>query len=115
MALASALPRRLRLAAIQRWSMPRVQHSRAAWHSLPATRLVGQPAAHSHPHLVGKGELTPGIHVAEFAARRRALMDSLPANSAVIVSSANESYIGHDVAVLFRQVRPKYPHNESPS
>lgn len=44
----------------------------------------GQPLHHTHPHLVGSGELTPGIPASEYEERRRKLMESLPEGSVVV-------------------------------
>jgi len=68
-----------------------------------APRAIGQPAAHSHPHLVKSHELTAGIPRSEYAARRQALLNKLPEGSLVILSSASEQYMAHDIPFPFRQ------------
>ncbi|KAH7344152.1 peptidase M24 [Rhizoctonia solani] len=62
----------------------------------------GQPLHSSHPHLVRPGELTPGIQASEYANRRRKLMDSLPAGSVVLCTSAELKYMSSSI-YKFRQ------------
>jgi hypothetical protein len=53
----------------------------------------GQPHTDSHPHLLKRGELTPGIDSSEFETRRSRLMDSLPNSSIVVCIGANIKYM----------------------
>lgn len=51
--------------------------------------VVGQPTRATHPHLfVSADELTPGVSRDEYAARRRALVAAMPANSVAIFAAA---------------------------
>lgn len=65
--------------------------------------LFGQPVHETHPHLLKPGELTPGITAQEYHERRSALCASLPANSAVILRSADVKYRSGAVFYGFRQ------------
>lgn len=51
---------------------------------------IGQPSRETHPHLLRPGDLTPGIAASEYAARRAALLASLPDDSVVVLCSAPE-------------------------
>ncbi|KAJ3069554.1 hypothetical protein HDU98_007373 [Podochytrium sp. JEL0797] len=46
---------------------------------------LGQPASHTHPHLIKPGDITPGISAKEFAERRQRFAALLPAGSKAIV------------------------------
>ncbi|KAI1373453.1 aminopeptidase-like protein [Hypoxylon crocopeplum] len=71
---------------------------------IPASDLLfGQPVHETHPHLLVPGELTPGITAQEYHERRAALCHSLPANSAVLLPSANLQYRSGAVFFPFRQ------------
>ncbi|KAI3324231.1 peptidase M24, structural domain-containing protein [Xylariaceae sp. AK1471] len=65
--------------------------------------LFGQPIHETHPHLLKSGELTPGITAQEYHERRADLCASLPANSAVILRSADVKYRSGAVFHAFRQ------------
>lgn len=49
----------------------------------------GQPLYETHPHLLGPGELTPGITAQEYADRRTRLAQKLPAGAVAIVAAAD--------------------------
>ena len=49
------------------------------------------------------GEVTPGVALSEYAARRAALAASLPAKSMALFPSAPLSYMSHDVPFPYRQ------------
>lgn len=70
-----------------------VAHAMPCPHSEHPPQLYGQPLHASHPHLLEAGELTPGIQASEYAQRRKKLMDSLPAGSAVLCTSATLKYM----------------------
>ncbi|KIY50511.1 hypothetical protein FISHEDRAFT_64719 [Fistulina hepatica ATCC 64428] len=53
----------------------------------------GQPLAYSHPHLVKRNELTPGIPREDYMDRRRRLMDRLPPGSIVVCLGAPIKYM----------------------
>ena len=65
--------------------------------------LFGQPMHETHPHLLGPGELTPGITAVEYHERRAALCQALPPNSAVFLPSASVKYRSGAVFHAFRQ------------
>ncbi|PPQ81078.1 hypothetical protein CVT25_014541 [Psilocybe cyanescens] len=44
----------------------------------------GQPTSVSHPHLVQRNDLTPGIPISDYEQRRRKLMDLLPDGSVAV-------------------------------
>ncbi|KAJ3078597.1 hypothetical protein HDU99_000481 [Rhizoclosmatium hyalinum] len=47
---------------------------------------LGQPASHTHPHLISEGDITPGISGAEYLERRRKFAASLPDGSVAVVA-----------------------------
>ncbi|KAF8883399.1 peptidase M24, structural domain-containing protein [Infundibulicybe gibba] len=62
------------------------------------------PALHeSHPHLLPKGELTPGIPATEYEARRRKLMEALPEGSVVLALASPVRYMSGNIFYKFRQ------------
>ncbi|TGJ81730.1 hypothetical protein E0Z10_g7025 [Xylaria hypoxylon] len=78
--------------------------NRAYATGIPASQLLfGQPVHETHPHLLQPGELTPGITAQEYHERRSALCALLPANSAVILRSADLQYRSGAVFHAFRQ------------
>ncbi|KAI0968301.1 peptidase M24, structural domain-containing protein [Xylaria arbuscula] len=78
--------------------------NRAYSTSIPASQLLfGQPVHETHPHLLKPGELTPGITAQEYHERRSALCALLPADSAVILRSADLQYRSGAVFHAFRQ------------
>ncbi|KAI0129641.1 metallopeptidase family M24 [Xylariales sp. AK1849] len=71
---------------------------------VPASNLLfGQPVHETHPHLLAPGELTPGITAQEYHERRSRLLASLPADSAVLLPSAQVQYRSGAVFHAFRQ------------
>lgn len=52
---------------------------------------------------MGPGELTPGIPLAEYAARRSALAEAMPADSVVLLPSKPEQFYSMDIPNLYRQ------------
>ncbi|ANB13661.1 Icp55p [Sugiyamaella lignohabitans] len=51
-----------------------------------ASRIqAGQPIFETRPHLIEKGDLTPGISAIEYFARRQRILESLPDKSTVIL------------------------------
>ena len=67
------------------------------------TRTVSQPLPATHPHLMRAREVTPGIHRAEYAARRAALLAAMPPNSVMILPSMPEQFYSMDVPLRYRQ------------
>jgi hypothetical protein len=60
----------------------------------------------SRPDVYGRlidGETTPGISAREYAARRQALADAMPAGSAMVVAANAEPLYQHDVSHVYRQ------------
>ncbi|KAI1174353.1 peptidase M24, structural domain-containing protein [Nemania sp. FL0916] len=71
---------------------------------IPASQLLfGQPVHETHPHILKPGEITPGITAQEYHERRCALCAALPANSAVVLPSADVTYRSGAVFHAFRQ------------
>ncbi|KAJ3212701.1 hypothetical protein HDU67_003657 [Dinochytrium kinnereticum] len=62
---------------------------------------VGQPAPHTHPHLLKPNEITPGITASEYAIRRAALASKIPEGSVVIAAGFGLSYPFHQNTDLF--------------
>ena len=98
-----------RLAALRRLTGPshfRRRYAVPAFTAAPApsaSERIGQPTPLSHPHLMAPGEVTPGVALSEYAARRAALAASLPAKSMALFPSAPLSYMSHDVPFPYRQ------------
>ncbi|KAI0532151.1 peptidase M24, structural domain-containing protein [Xylaria digitata] len=87
------------LPPLQKWCPNRAYST-----AIPASQLLfGQPVHETHPHLLEPGELTPGITAQEYHERRAALCWLLPANSAVILRSADLKYRSGAVFHAFRQ------------
>ncbi|KAF9651028.1 peptidase M24 [Thelephora ganbajun] len=55
----------------------------------------GQPVFASHPHLIKKDELTPGISAHEYEFRRQSLMKNLPDNSLVVLMGGKIKYMSN--------------------
>ncbi|XP_011087500.1 probable Xaa-Pro aminopeptidase 3 isoform X1 [Sesamum indicum] len=66
-------------------------------------RDVGQPTASTHPQLLKKGEITPGISSEEYIWRRKKLLELLPENALAIVASAPVKMMTDVVPYTFRQ------------
>ncbi|PTB64589.1 prolidase-like protein [Trichoderma citrinoviride] len=63
----------------------------------------GQPVHETHPHILKAGEITPGITAQEYADRRAALADALPAGSFAILHAAPLQYKSGAVFHPYRQ------------
>ncbi|KAI0904992.1 peptidase M24, structural domain-containing protein [Ustulina deusta] len=102
--ISTSLPRR-HLSQIQsRRTLSQHSTSRFYSTSIPASQLLfGQPVHETHPHLLKAGELTPGITAQEYHERRSALCALLPADSAVVLRSADLTYRSGAVFHAFRQ------------
>lgn len=57
----------------------------------------GQPTNKTHPHLVDENELTPQTTKQEYQDRRNRLMDQMPLNSILILSTNPELYKTEDI------------------
>ncbi|KAF9526256.1 peptidase M24 [Crepidotus variabilis] len=53
----------------------------------------GQPTISSHPHLIRKDDLTPGIPASDYETRRRKLMEMLPEKSLVVSVAGPVKYM----------------------
>jgi hypothetical protein len=62
--------------------------SSAAQPLLERTANIGQPTPGSHPHLMARGDVSPGISGAEYAARRAALSARMPPHSCALLAAA---------------------------
>lgn len=63
----------------------------------------GQPLFETRPHLIAKGDLTPGISALEYFARRQRVLDEIPDQSAVIISGNRTQFATDSVFYEFRQ------------
>ncbi|KAF2398653.1 metallopeptidase family M24 [Trichodelitschia bisporula] len=63
----------------------------------------GQPVYETHPHILGPGEVTPGISALEYAQRRDSLARLLPQNSVAIIPAADIKYRSGAVFYEFHQ------------
>lgn len=77
--------------------------ARGVCHRARSTLAIAQPTAGTHPHLVGPGEVTPGVTRAEYTQRRAVLAATLPVGSVAIFPSAPRAYISHDVLHTYAQ------------
>ncbi|OQS01031.1 xaa-Pro aminopeptidase [Achlya hypogyna] len=73
-----------------------------------APRLLSRwrPFARSlstNPFFLAPGELVPGIHAAEFQARRARAFELMATDSILILNAAEEKYSAHDIPYDFRQ------------
>eukprot|EP00048_Salpingoeca_helianthica_P023987 m.28836 g.28836 ORF g.28836 m.28836 type:complete len:462 (-) comp9116_c0_seq2:140-1525(-) len=70
---------------------------------LPVRRFAARCGPASLPlHVKGPGELTPGVSLAEYKARRQALANALPPKSLAIVCGSPITYMSPDVPFRFR-------------
>lgn len=67
------------------------------------TRRLSQATGHTHPHLMSVDQVTPGIPLVEYLARRSALAELMPPHSLLILPAATEQYYSMDVPHRFRQ------------
>ena len=63
----------------------------------------GQPVHETHPHVLGPGELTPGITAQEYANRRTSLALQLPENAIAIVAASDVVFRSGSVFYKFHQ------------
>ncbi|KAL3620676.1 aminopeptidase [Castilleja foliolosa] len=64
---------------------------------------IGQPTPSTHPQLLEKGEITPGISSDEYIWRRKKLLQRLPENALAIIASAPVKMMTDVVPYTFRQ------------
>ncbi|QKX58745.1 uncharacterized protein TRUGW13939_05872 [Talaromyces rugulosus] len=84
-----------------RWTTPAQTRTYA---SVSAAELqFGQPIHETHPHLLGPGELTPGITALEYAHRRSRLANRLPKNAIAILSAADIKYRASGIFYEYHQ------------
>ncbi|KAI5838974.1 peptidase M24, structural domain-containing protein [Morchella snyderi] len=69
----------------------------------PQKLAFGQPLFETHPHLLKRGEVTPGISALEYAMRRAKLAAELPDNSIAIIPSSHVKYRSGPVFYDFHQ------------
>ncbi|PHH85906.1 hypothetical protein CDD83_11005 [Cordyceps sp. RAO-2017] len=100
--LSAAPPRPANFPAFARSLRP--TRSRRSWASVSAAALrFGQPVHETHPHVLGPGELTPGITAQEYGARRAALADAMAEGSTAILCAAPLKYKSGAVFHPYRQ------------
>ncbi|KAK4984101.1 aminopeptidase [Elasticomyces elasticus] len=63
----------------------------------------GQPLHETHPHIIGPGELTPGISALEYHHRRARLAQALPKDSIAVVAASDIKYRSGAVFYEFHQ------------
>lgn len=100
--------RLLRLAtrptAIQRCAFPKTLPTPRDYATVHAADLsFGQPVHETHPHILGPGELTPGITAQEYANRRTALAKKLPAGAVAIIAASDITFRSGSVFYEFHQ------------
>lgn len=85
-------------------------HDEKVAHPKDPHALFGQPFHSTHPHLLQPGEVTPGISTAEFAERRRRLIEALSGRSAwpggqhvLLLPAARHAHMSEGINHLFRQ------------
>ncbi|XP_069855714.1 xaa-Pro aminopeptidase 3 isoform X3 [Dipodomys merriami] len=74
-------------------------------------RYLGQPSPVTHPHLLGPGEVTPGLSQVEYALRRHKLMSLIHKETqgqsgtdhTVVVLSSPTYYMSNDIPYTFHQ------------
>ncbi|XP_050293898.1 xaa-Pro aminopeptidase 3-like isoform X2 [Anthonomus grandis grandis] len=76
-------------------------------------KAFGQPAPHSHPHLLGDDEVTPLIKKQEYQCRRQKLVDAVikhakkncshAENHMIIIPSTSKKYMSDKIPYVFRQ------------
>ncbi|KAL2832693.1 xaa-pro dipeptidase app [Aspergillus pseudoustus] len=77
---------------------------RRGYASIAAAELkFGQPLHETHPHLLGPGELTPGITALEYAQRRSRLANKLPKGSVAVLAAAEVTYRASGIFHEYRQ------------
>jgi intermediate cleaving peptidase 55 len=87
-----------------RVSLPQRTYATATAITINAADLTfGQPVHETHPHLLGPGELTPGISAQEYADRRTALAKKLPIGAIAIVAAADTHFRSGSVFDQFHQ------------
>ncbi|XP_060526406.1 xaa-Pro aminopeptidase 3 [Cylas formicarius] len=74
---------------------------------------LGQPAHHTHPHLLGDGEVTPLIKKGEYQCRRQNLVESVVSNATksdphakrhmIVIPAATKQYMSDKIPYVFRQ------------
>ncbi|KAF3772208.1 putative Xaa-Pro aminopeptidase 3 [Nymphaea thermarum] len=72
-------------------------------HSAQTVFDAGQPTHSSHPELLEKGQITPGITELEYISRRKKLLEMLPEGSLAILASAPVKMMTDVVPYPFRQ------------
>ncbi|KAG7303871.1 hypothetical protein JYU34_010773 [Plutella xylostella] len=72
--------------------------------------ILGQPTCHTHPHMIGPGQLTCGITQAEYRERRETLVAKLLAesqdahkNHIIVIPAACKQYMSDKIPYTFRQ------------
>lgn len=79
----------------------------------PSSRYYGQPAPTTHPHLVKKGQVTPGITLQEFQDRRCRLMEEIVKYTStfphkiehhlVVITAGTKQYMSEKIPYVFHQ------------
>ncbi|KAH0559636.1 hypothetical protein GP486_003849 [Trichoglossum hirsutum] len=97
-----------RLSPARSWSVfpsnPLSGLHRRSFASVSAADLkFGQPLHETHAHLLGAGELTPGISALEYATRRATLAARLPENAIAVLASSDVKYRSGAVFYEFHQ------------
>ncbi|KAL4885676.1 peptidase M24, structural domain-containing protein [Aspergillus karnatakaensis] len=88
----------------QRAVQPPQPTLRRGYASVSAAELkFGQPLHETHPHLLGPGELTPGITALEYAQRRSRLANKLPKHSVAVLAAAEVTYRASGIFHEYRQ------------
>jgi intermediate cleaving peptidase 55 len=86
-------------------TLPACQRFFATSDRVPEThvRSFGQPTPVTHPNIMKKGEVTPGLSANEFETRRSNLMKSLPDGSTVVSVGYSTRYMTNNIFYPFHQ------------
>ena len=90
---------------LRRTATPLPQHgsSRRSISVNAGDLTFGQPVHETHPHILGPGELTPGISAQEYADRRTRLAVQLPEKAIAIVAASDTVFRSGSVFYKFHQ------------
>lgn len=64
---------------------------------------AGQPTHSTHPELLDRGELAPGLHHSELQQRRQNLANMMPPNSMALIPASSLSFITGVIPYPYRQ------------
>lgn len=71
--------------------------------ALSRAAAAGQPTHFTHPEVLDKGEVAPGLHFSELQQRRRNLANLMPPGSVAIIPAASMAYVTGVIPYPYRQ------------